>query len=226
MLESFNTASTVNDTENEENRATNSETKPNQHQSIFAAMVKNPEIPPSELHPARLASEGNMLVMAGTESTAKTLGIVTFHLLSSPSLMHDLRTALTADTAWPKPVNIVSLQNVEYLMALLSEGSRLGFGLAGRNTRILPNEELRYGQYMVPRGIPVSMTTLCIHTNEELFPEPDKFIPERWMGVEGRARQKWNYGFGRGSRRCLGMQLANAEMVLVLAEVARWDCEL
>lgn len=195
------------------------------HKSIFKTLISNSSIPSPELSPDRLTQEGTMLVMAGTESTAKTLGIAFFHLLSSPQLLHHLRASLRSQTSWPASVNVVDLENVEYLMAVLSEATRLGFGLSGRNARVLPDAELRYRGYVVPRGTPVSMTTLCIHRHVDLFPRPDEFLPERWMGREGRERQQWNYGFGRGSRRCLGMALGHAEMVLAMAECVRWDCE-
>ena len=72
----------------------------------------------------------------------------------------------------------------------------------------------------------MSMTTLCIHTNEVIYPDPWRFDPNRWLGAEGRDRQKYQYGFGRGARRCLGIELAAAELYLAIAALARYDMKL
>ena len=40
--------------------------------------------------------------------------------------------------------------------------------------------------------------------NEEIFPEPFKFIPERWLGDKGKELQRYQVTFGKGRRGCLG----------------------
>ena len=79
---------------------------------------------------------------------------------------------------------------------------------------------------MIPPNTPISMTTLCIHTAPELFPDPWAFKPERWLGDSGKKLQKYQYGFGRGARRCLGEQLALAEVVHVVRAVVGYKMEL
>ena len=177
---------------------------------------------PEEL-PARLGQEGTFLVMAGTESTAKTMGIAHIHLLRNPAILARLRDELQPLGDDPSLSQLIQLP---YLNAIIHEGNRLAFGLTGRVARIAPDETLKYGDHVIPAGTPMSMTTLCIHTNETIFPNPWEFRPERWLGDEGRERLKYHYGFGKGARRCLGMNLANAELLLCLSTVARCDMEL
>ena len=59
--------------------------------------------------------------------------------------------------------------------------------------------------------------------NEEYFPEPDKFIPERWIKDEDgkitRAGFKF-LPFGFGPRMCIGRRIAELEMHLLLAKVS------
>lgn len=65
------------------------------------------------------------------------------------------------------------------------------------------------------------MTAILTHQNEELFPEPRVFRPERWLGPEGKRLDRYLVTFNRGTRSCLGMNLARAELFMVLAAVFR-----
>ncbi|KAJ5636385.1 cytochrome P450 [Penicillium longicatenatum] len=61
------------------------------------------------------------------------------------------------------------------------------------------------------------MSTRIIHDNEELFPEPEKFKPERWLGDKGKELERWNVTFSKGPRACLGINLAYMEIYIILA---------
>jgi cytochrome P450 len=73
----------------------------------------------------------------------------------------------------------------------------------------------------IPADTPVSITTPSAHTNKSVFPSPYAFDPDRWLGEEGRERRKFQFAFGKGGRKCLGMELARAELVLVIAALVR-----
>lgn len=146
-----------------------------------------------------------------------------YHLLANPGLLTKLRCELR--TVCLK-ASASELQRLPYLAAVCNEGLRLAFGLTGRNVRVAADESLQYAGYTIPPGTRMSMTTLCIHTNEDVFPRPWSFEPDRWLGADGKRRQLYQYGYGRGSRRCLGLELANAELFMTIALVARYDMEL
>ena len=61
-----------------------------------------------------------------------------------------------------------------------------------------------------------------MHQNESIFPKPLEFIPERWLDRAERIRlEKYLVPFSKGSRQCLGINLAKAEIYLGLAMVHR-----
>jgi cytochrome P450 len=64
------------------------------------------------------------------------------------------------------------------------------------------------------------------HTNKDIFPDPWTFNPERWLGAEGKNRQKFQLAFGKGHRKCLGINLANAVLCLAIATAAKYDMHL
>lgn len=86
--------------------------------------------------------------------------------------------------------------------------------------------------YVIPPGTPVSMLIMALHDNPEKFPEPAKWDPERWLirtnGERPGSERKVTFNnallryiapFTRGTRSCLGKELAQAEIYLVLARL-------
>lgn len=53
---------------------------------------------------------------------------------------------------------------------------------------------------------PVGMTSIFMHHNEDIFPNSQSFIPERWMDPEQRKTlEKYLVAFSKGSRQCIGI---------------------
>lgn len=67
------------------------------------------------------------------------------------------------------------------------------------------------------------MDPVHMHHNEEVFPDSYSFKPERWLGDPAAMKklQRYNIAFSRGTRQCIGMNLAWAEMYLLLSTVFR-----
>jgi C-22 sterol desaturase len=53
----------------------------------------------------------------------------------------------------------------------------------------------------------------------EVYPQPEEFLPERWLDAEGSANNNpKNYlVFGSGPHRCIGLEYASMNIALVLA---------
>lgn len=60
-----------------------------------------------------------------------------------------------------------------------------------------------------------------IHYNPNLFPEPETFMPERWLGGSGKASKANLIPFSKGPRMCVGMNLSYMETYLFLANLFR-----
>ncbi len=191
----------------------------------------------------RLEHEGTLLIMAGvrihqlgvgscsgltsltlgTESTAKFIAITHYHLMVNPLMMARVRDELRTV---PENASWTELEQLPYLSACIAEGNWLSFGVTARVCRIAPDETLRYKGFAIPPGTPVSMTSLYAHTDEGIFPDPWTFNPDRWLGPEGVRRRKYQMAFNKGGRICIGINLAHAEMFLVIAAAARYDMDL
>lgn len=121
----------------------------------------------------------------------------------------------------PLPV----LEQLPYLNAVMKEGFRLTYGVSCRLARIDPDNEIIFSsgakQFIIPAGTPVGMSSVQIHHNEAIFPNSKKFEPERWLDGKNKAREKYMVSFTAGSRQCLGINLAHAELYLGLSAIWR-----
>jgi len=207
-------------------------------ESVYDSVLDSPVLPPSEKSLLRLEQEGALLVLAGTESPAKSLSIILYHLFANPQILEKLQEELSTTS---EPVSWTMLEQLPYLSAVIEEGNRLSFGVTARTARIA-YEPLTYTpsshvttspstlglkSYIIPSGTPVSITTFSVHTAEDIFPNPFVFDPERWLGDAGRERRKFQMAFSKGGRKCLGIELARAELYLLTAMlVRRFEMEL
>ncbi|KAK6823389.1 hypothetical protein RU639_006025 [Aspergillus parasiticus] len=177
------------------------------HKTIYDQLT-DPSIRAEERSLQRLQDEGLLLISAGAHSTAGGA--------------EDRPTDAS-------PVTWSELERLPYLTGTVNESLRLGGFLTTRSPRIAPDEPLTYKEYTIPPGTPVSSSSYFGHKNPRIFPEPEKFSPERWISA-GRSNEhlfKYITSFSRGSRICAGMNLAFLELYMALAYfVRRFDVEL
>jgi cytochrome P450 len=188
---------------------------------VFNALVVS-ALPAHEKTVERLRGEGQTLIGAGTLTTAFVLKTVLFHVLDNPELLERLSNEL--NEAFPDAPNnnnstldLAELEKLPFLTACITEGLRMAYGVTHRIQLIAPHETLKYQEHEILPGTPVSMTSIFMHDNPSVFPQPRTFRPQRWLDAE-RASHLYRYlvPFSRGTRMCLGMHLAWAELYLVL----------
>lgn len=144
---------------------------------------------------------------AGFETTANTMRLILFHVYTNDGILRRLRKELASLPTHSSKANALKeLEQLPYLTAVLMEGMRLSPAVASRAARIT-DKDLFYNHWRIPAGTPVGMTTLLMHTDEKLYPNPMRFEPERWMDSTARRAAASKYApFSRGTRICLGMQ--------------------
>jgi cytochrome P450 family 135 len=84
--------------------------------------------------------------------------------------------------------------------------------------RIVHGEPFQLGPWEIPVGMEINPSIRTIHRRADLYPEPDRFRPERFLGEDAPDTYTW-LPFGGGTRRCLGASFALMEMRLVLDRV-------
>ncbi|KAK5651119.1 hypothetical protein OQA88_13258 [Cercophora sp. LCS_1] len=191
------------------------------HPTIFHELL-NSELPEEEKRDARLGDEAQLIVAAGLITTSWALTVASFHLIKNPSAVTRIREEVKGVET---PCDWRKLEKLPFLNACVHEAIRLSHGITTRDPRLAPDEEIKYRDWVIPRNTPVSMTTVDVLMSEDIFSEPEKFLPERWLG--NPELERYFVPFGKGSRQCLGINLAMAELYITIATVfSRFDFEL
>ena len=82
------------------------------------------------------------------------------------------------------------------------------------------NKDVTYKGIHIKKGVVVTVPSFALHYDEEYYPDPDKFDPDRWS--EDNEKQispnAW-MPFGMGPRNCIGMRFALEEVKLALCSL-------
>jgi cytochrome P450 family 110 len=162
-----------------------------------------------------LRDELMTLLFAGHETTATALAWAFYWIHSLPSVREKLLQELDSLGENPDPMEIFRLP---YLSAVCQETLRIyPVGMLTFPREVKSPVELM-GHQLEPGTVVVGSIYLT-HRREDLYPEPLQFKPERFLE---RQFSPYEYlPFGGGSRRCIGMALAQLEMKLVLTHILR-----
>ncbi|KAK5115234.1 hypothetical protein LTR62_001434 [Meristemomyces frigidus] len=196
------------------------------HRTIFHDLLENDNLPASEKTLPRLVQEAQIIIAAGTTTTVHYLKSTVYFIIANKTIAERLRRELEEAIPDPKqlpPLHV--LERLPYMSAVVKEGFRVNDGASTRLARISPDSDLEFAGKVIPRGTAVSMSTWIQHRNPVIFPEPEVFDPERWLGPHARELERDLVNFS--TRNCLGINLAKSEIYLTLAAVfRRFELEL
>jgi len=150
-----------------------------------------------------LRDEMVTLLLAGHETTATSLAWILHCVLGRPDVLARLRAEAEDGTA------------SEYLDAVIKEAARL-HPVVPNIGRVL-QAPLRIGGHLLPAGVVASPCVYLAHRRPDVWPEPERFSPERFLGA--RPSPYEFFPFGGGVRRCIGAAFATYEMKVVLARI-------
>ncbi|KAJ9616826.1 hypothetical protein H2200_000545 [Cladophialophora chaetospira] len=192
--------------------------------TIFHDLLQS-SLPPEDKGNRRMADEAQTVIGGGLETTAWALSVGSFHIINNPKIYEKLHRELLQ--AIPDASTIPDLLDVEklpYLRACITEAVRLSYGISARNPRVF-NQPLQYKEWSIPPRTAIGMTIVDVHHDENIFPDSHTYIPERWLGnpkaPDGFPLEHYFVGFGKGQRGCLGINLAWAELFLLMATLFR-----
>ncbi|HVR01358.1 MAG TPA: cytochrome P450 [Polyangia bacterium] len=159
---------------------------------------------------AEIFDELLTLVAAGHETTMIAIAWALYWLHRTPAALARLREELDGVPPDPDPD---ALARLPYLDAVLAETLRL-YPVVPLVTRKLARSFEIKG-HALPAGVTVGLATSLVHYDPALYPEPQRFRPERFQ--ERTLGPAEYFPFGGGTRRCLGAAFALYEIKIALA---------
>jgi cytochrome P450 len=179
-----------------------------------------------KLSDEQVRNEAMTLMLAGHDTTAAALNWLWWILAAHPDIADRCRDEL-ATVCSGRLATFIDLAQLPYLTAVVKETLRMyppAFGVFLRKAI----EDVQIGEYLVPKGSLISLSSQVTHHDERWYPDPERFDPERFLPprVDNIPHGAW-FPFGMGPRVCIGQSFAMTEMLLIAARLLpRFDVGL
>jgi len=165
-----------------------------------------------------ILDEVTTLILAGHDTTGHTMAFALSLFTQNPEAeakaLDEINTVFGKSLS-PAPKD---LSKLPYLTAAVSETNRL-YPL-GWMIPIMNRLETTIEGYKIPAYTSVALLFAHLYQNEEYYPEPSKFKPERFMAAQSEsdeAATAVSFAFSLGAHSCLGKSLALLEIRTVLS---------
>ncbi|XP_050023289.1 cytochrome P450 3A8-like isoform X2 [Dermacentor andersoni] len=177
-----------------------------------------------EITDRHLVANCFVFLAAGFETTATTLAFLLYELARHPEeqdkLYQEVKYQLTESSVH---LGYDDVQKLKRIDAVISECLRLYPPIVLFTARVCARDTPISG-YTVPASAHIILPTWHVHHNPNIWPEPHKFIPDRFLSDTGQGERRHAAAyvpFGLGPRECIGRRFALLELKTVLAKLVR-----
>jgi cytochrome P450 len=171
---------------------------------VLAMLVRATDEDGRTLSDRELRDQLMTLLVAGHDTTATALSWALERLTRHPDILE--KAARAADSGDDEYLDAVAKETLRIRPVVYDVG------------RVL-KEPVELAGYRLPAGVMVVPGIGLVHSDSEVYPDADRFDPDRMVGAT-LSPTTW-FPFGGGNRRCLGATFAMVEMRVVLREVLR-----
>ncbi|KAH8746946.1 cytochrome P450 [Diaporthe sp. PMI_573] len=207
-----------------------------EHKDVMYFVLKNQEARQSLSDMEPLLNMG-LVVSAGSETTAGTLTAWTYFVSSNPRVHQLVANEIRGKFKRGEDIDwqTVNSQNLPYLHATIEETLRLLPLPAASPQRIVPQGGVEICGEYVPEGCCVAVSRGAMTRNQQNFTKPNEFRPERWLEHDdpdwddtfANDKLEASQPYAIGPTTCLGKNLANFNLRLILANMMRhFDIDL
>lgn len=179
---------------------------------ILSIMIKMHEEDPQHMSMDELFSHTITMFRGGYNPNGMALYWTILLLSQYPQVLHKLMEELDRVMGGENP-NLETIEKLPYLEAVIKEGMRLF--PAGTWTGRLAMRDFELDSHPLPKGTWVVMSPYITQRLPEVFPDPYRFIPERWFSAHYSAYEFMP--FSAGPRYCIGASLAMLQLKIAFS---------
>jgi cytochrome P450 family 6 len=166
-----------------------------------------------------VASQAIVFFAAGFETSSTLMTFALYELAKNEDIQKKLRQEI--DSVLDKhngQMTYDSIQDMKYLNQVIDETLRLHPPGSLTDRKCIEDYKIPDQDVVIEKGTTVLIPIMGIHYDEEYYPEPEKFDPERFSDENKKTRHNFAFmPFGEGPRNCIGMRfgLLQSKMGLV-----------
>ncbi|CAH2108030.1 unnamed protein product [Euphydryas editha] len=168
-----------------------------------------------------IREEVDTFIFAGHDTTAVAMTYMMMALANEPEIqdkIHDEICQVLGDS--DRSPTTDDLSQMQYLECCMKESLRL-YPSAPLIARYL-REETVLGDYTVPADTTAFIFIYDLHRRADVFPDPERFIPERFLPDNCAKRHPYAYiPFSAGPRNCIGQKFAMLEMKTIMCQILK-----
>ncbi len=155
--------------------------------------------------------------VAGLDTVANTVAGATYGILKTPGVLEKVQAE--ADALYKKDtITEADIRGLTYIQGCLKEAMRL-WPVAVAQMRTT-NHDIEFEGHIIPKDEMILIGTSVPHYLEEYFPQPKQYDPERYNDDRKEHMKPGAYApFGRGPHTCLGQNLAEVLMGVIISRV-------
>ncbi|KID93373.1 cytochrome P450, partial [Metarhizium majus ARSEF 297] len=166
-----------------------------------------------------LEGDSQLIIVAGSDTTAATLTSMVYELLRAPKYIDMLRDEL-APFVQGDVIDFRRIQTLPILNGIVNETHRLHPPVPTTLSRRTPSEGIMVGDTHVPGNMTVWCPQYAIGRTESLYKDAGTFFPERWYSRPDTITDKTVFApFSVGAYACIGKSLALQNIRNTIAEI-------
>ncbi|KAH6659961.1 cytochrome P450 [Truncatella angustata] len=201
---------------------------PDARYDLIAHWLKQHEEHPERLSMRNIEAHSFQAVGAGSDTVSSGLQSFVYHIIRNPEGRHwqkcrdEIRDAQSQGMCNERVVSFADAQKLPYLQACIKEGLRVFSPTPMGLPREVPTGGLTIGDKTFAAGTILSVNSWVMHYSTEIWgPDAAEFRPERWLGEDADALDKYFMVWGQGYAACPGQKIARLEMSKITATIVR-----
>jgi cytochrome P450 len=196
---------------------------------LYSSMVDALDAPEGDrITLSEIWTEGIFILPAGGDTTSTNLSARFFYLARNPECQRKLAEEIRSTFGASSDIRVgPQLASCRYLRACINEALRMSPSVPGtlwrQQSPSNADKPFVVDGHVIPKGTQVGVNIYSIHHNEEYFPDPFTYNPDRWLSPDGQRGGRLSntaafVPFSLGARACAGRSMAYQEASLTMAK--------